>query len=49
MDIKGNYPFYFISDGRDYAKTDDSKSNHNSNFGWGLSFDNFVTENISFF
>ena len=49
MDMKGNYRFYFISDGRDYAKTDDSESNHNSNFGWALSFDHFVAENIGLF
>ncbi len=49
MEMKGNYRFYFISDGRDYAKTDDSESNHNSNFGWALSFDHFVAENIGLF
>ena len=49
MDLKGNYRFYFISDGRDYTKIDDSSSDSNSNFGWGISFDQFVTENIGLF
>ena len=47
--MKRNYRFYFISDGRDYAKTDDSESNHNSSFGWGLSFGHFVAKNIGLF
>lgn len=49
MDMEGNYRFYFISDGRNYARIDDSGSTSNSNFGWGLSFDQLVTENIGIF
>lgn len=48
-DLEGNYRFYYIRDRRNYTKIDDITSDTNPNSGWGLSFDQHVTENVSLF
>ncbi len=50
---EGNYRFYFIRDGRDFAEIDgdidSSNDTSSSNFGSGLSFDQLITEDIGMF
>ena len=46
FDLEGNYRFYFIRDGRNYTKIDEIDKTATSNFGWGVSFDQLITENL---
>jgi len=48
-DLEGNYRFYFIRDRRNFIKIDDITSDGNPNSGWGLSFDQYITERVGLF